>query len=212
LLRSLPVALSVTDATSGFQGWLWTDALCINQHDLDERGLQVARMVDIYSDAARVMVWLQPSPEADRAMARISIGSSFSDLFRPARKAKGNAHQNLAELALWNVQLCRLANLEYWSRTWIIQEIVLAKELVVICGGREMSWKHLIGCIEAVRENDHLLDSQALMMITPIRADGAHFELPHERNQPVWQHHFQAQLAEITRFEFMRTDPKERDR
>jgi hypothetical protein len=37
---------------------LWIDAICINQHDLQERGLQVPRMTDIYKYANRVVVWL----------------------------------------------------------------------------------------------------------------------------------------------------------
>jgi hypothetical protein len=37
---------------------LWIDAICINQYDFRERGLQVSRMTDIYKYAKRVVVWL----------------------------------------------------------------------------------------------------------------------------------------------------------
>ncbi|KAK4172324.1 heterokaryon incompatibility protein-domain-containing protein [Triangularia setosa] len=37
---------------------LWVDAVCINQEDLDERNSQVMLMGDIYSKAARTLVWL----------------------------------------------------------------------------------------------------------------------------------------------------------
>jgi hypothetical protein len=37
---------------------LWIDAICINQHDLQERGLEVPRMTDIYKYAKHVVVWL----------------------------------------------------------------------------------------------------------------------------------------------------------
>ena len=37
---------------------LWIDAVCINQADLVERGLQVTRMGLIYSKAVEVVAWL----------------------------------------------------------------------------------------------------------------------------------------------------------
>jgi hypothetical protein len=37
---------------------LWTDAICINQQDLDERGHQVQLMGSIYRNAHMVIVWL----------------------------------------------------------------------------------------------------------------------------------------------------------
>lgn len=39
---------------------LWIDAICVNQQDLKERGLQVRIMADIYSKATRVVAWLGP--------------------------------------------------------------------------------------------------------------------------------------------------------
>jgi hypothetical protein len=38
--------------------WLWVDAICINQEDLEERNYQVARMGSIYRKADRVLIWL----------------------------------------------------------------------------------------------------------------------------------------------------------
>ncbi|KAK0647021.1 heterokaryon incompatibility protein-domain-containing protein [Cercophora newfieldiana] len=37
---------------------LWVDAICINQHDLEERGSQVRLMRDIYSGCDRVIIYL----------------------------------------------------------------------------------------------------------------------------------------------------------
>jgi hypothetical protein len=39
-------------------GYLWIDAICINQEDISERGQQVAIMGQIYSQAEFVYVWL----------------------------------------------------------------------------------------------------------------------------------------------------------
>lgn len=50
---------------------LWVDAICINQFDDVERSQQVGIMRQIYSNAARVLVWLGPS---DREHFRLDRG------------------------------------------------------------------------------------------------------------------------------------------
>lgn len=42
---------------------VWVDALCINQQDPVEKGLQVMRMGSIYSRAVEVLAWLGPETE-----------------------------------------------------------------------------------------------------------------------------------------------------
>lgn len=37
---------------------LWADAVCINQHDIEEKNKQVPEMARIYIQASRVLVWL----------------------------------------------------------------------------------------------------------------------------------------------------------
>ena len=57
---------------------LWVDALCINQKDLLERGLQVMRMGLIYSRAVEVVVWVGGDGE-DSAIAMSEIDSVRSE-------------------------------------------------------------------------------------------------------------------------------------
>jgi hypothetical protein len=38
--------------------WIFIDALCINQEDVQERGQQVKLMRQIYRDAEEVIAWL----------------------------------------------------------------------------------------------------------------------------------------------------------
>lgn len=59
----------------------WIDALCIDQQNKDERSSQVMMMGDIYSRAARVVIWLGPADSSsDIALAYVNI--TFSDLVR----------------------------------------------------------------------------------------------------------------------------------
>jgi hypothetical protein len=46
-------------------GFLWIDAICINQQDISERSSQVSVMDQIYSGADHVVVWLGPDTRQD---------------------------------------------------------------------------------------------------------------------------------------------------
>jgi len=57
---------------------IWVDALCINQQDPTERGLQVMRMGLIYSRAFTVLAWLGPESDgstlAMHGIASLGVG------------------------------------------------------------------------------------------------------------------------------------------
>ena len=63
---------------------LWIDGLCINQRDMTEQGAQVARMRDIYANAAEVLVWfgeVPGAPESDTPHLSLNIrGLAGKDL------------------------------------------------------------------------------------------------------------------------------------
>ncbi|KAF1996060.1 heterokaryon incompatibility, partial [Amniculicola lignicola CBS 123094] len=43
--------------------FMWIDALCINQEDMQERNHQVQLMGPIYANATKVVIWLGPSAD-----------------------------------------------------------------------------------------------------------------------------------------------------
>ncbi|KAI8165321.1 hypothetical protein K4K50_010510 [Colletotrichum sp. SAR 10_71] len=53
----------------GVSSWLWIDAICIQQSDLEEKTHKVGMMRDIFSNAATVYIWLGLGiEETDQAM------------------------------------------------------------------------------------------------------------------------------------------------
>lgn len=50
---------------------VWADAICINQRDKEEKGVQVAMMGDVYSMARRVLIWVGKSDEVDERNGRL---------------------------------------------------------------------------------------------------------------------------------------------
>ncbi|KAL8895005.1 MAG: hypothetical protein Q9207_008337 [Kuettlingeria erythrocarpa] len=118
----------------------WIDAICVDQQNLKERGTQVLRMPDIYTQAKRVVVWLGPeSYNSTLAMKAIDdIGSRIAvDWYLKTIKttSKDGSDPNLRELGhdlrqhpdLW-LAFKDLLNRPYFRRLWVVQEIYLAKE------------------------------------------------------------------------------------
>jgi hypothetical protein len=120
---------------------LWIDALCINQEDVVERGAQVSMMGEIYSHAIQVRVWLgQGSEDTQEAFALAHDISELLDinsiLTQEQKDVLGRSQSS------W-VALAGIFSASYWSRVWIIQEFVLAQEVVVHCGKNKINWAYL---------------------------------------------------------------------
>ena len=130
---------------------IYADAICINQQDDEEKGRQVALMSEIYMRAKRVLVWLG---EHDRN-SELVFGTHFEDavakiprgvmmipfvpfLARPVviagRVRRATQASRADRVAAWTALLSR----SYWNRTWIVQEFLLARSVVVFCGPDHM--------------------------------------------------------------------------
>lgn len=119
---------------------IWIDALCINQSDIHERNDQVSRMGDIYSQATRVVAWIgQGNYESRYAYDFLSDLNSISpEIYCPAEGlCQPGQHRGK-----WQA-LSRLCRRSYWSRLWIIQEVLLASDLHIQCGPLSFRWEAL---------------------------------------------------------------------
>ena len=99
-------------------GYVWIDAICINQADSKEKSAQVAMMADIYRNASTVAVYLGVAPTASHL--------TLNQQIRPQPSVN------------WSDCMDIIANRPYWSRLWIIQEFTLARNLEIICGNEIM--------------------------------------------------------------------------
>jgi hypothetical protein len=99
---------------SGFShDYIWIDQISTNQLDVQERNLQVGLMAKIYSQAAYVVVWLGKNERHRQAALRLNL----------AEKVYEVTELDYIGLLLRNV---------YFTRLWIVQEILLAKEVRVM--------------------------------------------------------------------------------
>ncbi|KAK8906249.1 hypothetical protein QC760_004846 [Botrytis cinerea] len=149
---------------------LWVDAVCINQEDIPERGMQVQQMRRIYKEAKDVMIWLGPPELAAReirddqhahAETESTVSSTsnhfaslklLADWCQIARRGETEwPHLDSENKDKWRDALqCEfwkpLRN-PYWCRLWIIQEVALAKNPTVHCGSHSISFDDLIFAI-----------------------------------------------------------------
>ena len=125
------------------EGWhfhLWIDALCINQDDNAEKSQQVFMMSEIYSRAAKVLIWLGCLSEEEssslftikekcdyliktRTLAGERLwGEGPAHILLNFDKLDGNTQQGLINFVIN----------PYWMRKWIIQEVFLSGCLAVV--------------------------------------------------------------------------------
>ncbi|KAL2039473.1 hypothetical protein N7G274_007745 [Stereocaulon virgatum] len=106
---------------------IWIDAICINQRCTEERMHQVQLMKTIYGDATVVRVWLgekeNRSKEAMWASEQIARERNVISLM----KSKVINNQDLKKLLI-------LLQRPWWSRVWVLQEVVLPKKVTIRCG------------------------------------------------------------------------------
>lgn len=125
--------------------YVWMDAICINQDDLDEKSLQVAMMSNIYAMAAVVyacvgptQAWSELLPAAFDAIRDTERYNQLLDLddddFDPSIGVEWLMSQEEEHL----INICgafgEFANRSYWSRMWIVQELYSANICIVMCG------------------------------------------------------------------------------
>ena len=115
---------------------LWVDALCINQADIAERTHQVKQMAEIYRGAERVIAWLGPSGDDSDTV--------FLAIERTGRLGSDFETSGLMEWLEGDTRFITavqsLLERPYWERAWIIQEVVLAKHVQLMCGLNFVPW------------------------------------------------------------------------
>jgi hypothetical protein len=123
----------------------WIDAICINQEDIDERNQQVAIMGEIFSQAKCVITWLG---EADSHTSDFFMDyMSNIDLYtgQVAREFISQVPKETFSKVRDTHLMDTIWGHPYWTRVWIVQEIVLAKEVVVLCGTKSCKYNQLVG-------------------------------------------------------------------
>lgn len=135
--------------------YIWIDAVCINQEDKPECSAQVAIMDRIFGDAQIVLGWLGPEHGMSRlgchTMAKIFQKILEADSEGKAERGYLYSFEDVNERE-WLALFALLQRL-WFRRIWIVQEAVLAREMVLVCGTIILHWAVLERVLEYMVKN-----------------------------------------------------------
>lgn len=126
---------------------LWADALCINQSDDLEKAQQIPIMARIFRGATRVLAWLDGDADEERGMQQLGKISRYWR-FDVKQKMKGLPGP---DLPIWERRYVRdFLHLSWFTRLWIVQEVVFSADVTLFCGSSELSWLRLIIALDTI--------------------------------------------------------------
>jgi hypothetical protein len=150
---------------------IWADALCIDQENDQERNHQVAQMGRIYSLAKFVRIWLGvPDLFITRMFTRLSTYEYSMDTQKMSFEANSLGFKKLCQQ-------------KYWSRLWIIQEVVLAQDVTIHSGKFTMTWAHFTLLLSMLRKLDPF-ENLSVVKLCDQRAALKQRELAIEKQHP----------------------------
>lgn len=146
-------------ATEATQSYFWIDALCINQSSKTEKGHQIRLMRDIFASAQQVNAFIgESSSDSDLAMRfietlRKSISSmnlmqgcgllrEINESLEPDMQTLGQMDFTRYPSPYWTALKALLLR-PWFQRSWCIQEVVVAKEIILRCGTQSAKWEDL---------------------------------------------------------------------
>jgi hypothetical protein len=145
----MPITESLHEALQALRNpdvnrWLWVDAVCIAQGDVDEKNHQVRQMANIYREAESVIVWIGNDDFLD-------IFEKLADVARACQRAIQSEYALKAKDCITNEEVntaLRQCNPEefrdfldrpWFSRVWTVQEFILAKQVHIHVGRARMA-------------------------------------------------------------------------
>jgi hypothetical protein len=139
ITASLAAALrDIRDSSLVFR--IWADTLCIDQKNILERNQQVKQMGSIYQAAGHTIIHLGPlTSEAElvllKARSRHVLKGKTEEIIRLAKQAEVDI-------------LLR----PWFTRAWILQELVLSRDPWVQCGKLRVRWTDLCALLLGQQE------------------------------------------------------------
>ncbi|KAL5120794.1 hypothetical protein ACEQ8H_001275 [Pleosporales sp. CAS-2024a] len=126
---------------------IWVDAVCIDQANEDEKHVQIKVMNQIYRRAKHVWVWLGcAAPNIQLHMSQAI--DLLPHIVEEATRRKASSYiEGKEEVPLplrglvpdvWKAVAFLLGN-PWFSRLWIIQEAVLASDIIFMCGAHRIN-------------------------------------------------------------------------
>ncbi|KAK1637842.1 heterokaryon incompatibility protein-domain-containing protein [Colletotrichum phormii] len=129
---------------------MWIDQICINQDDNEEKAQQIPLMSRIYQNAMNTIIWLgestSNSASAIKFLEDVRLLLQFTEKTIGPDEFEGlNLPSEDSEVwqAIWD-----LLSRPWFTRLWIIQEVILSFDAWVVCGNHMTTWDVLsLACL-----------------------------------------------------------------
>lgn len=131
---------------------IWADAICINQNDDIEKAMQVRRMGSLYSKAEQVMIWLGHETGND-----MGAEASLQRLRKLLEQPDGLSFRMDSEETALSESINSLLRQEWFTRAWIVQELVFGSKVIVMNGNYKIEWESLM---EGITDCDKIIRRQ----------------------------------------------------
>lgn len=133
---------------------LWIDQICIDQGNNDEKGQQIPLMSRIYQRATNTAIWLGEAGEgsdvAIELLEEVNIRLQFTTEDDIDPKEFNRIGLPKPDSQDWHA-LWKLLSRKWFTRVWIIQEVILSRDPWVACGDSLITWENLSsGCMQLV--------------------------------------------------------------
>ena len=175
-----PVTVNLADALQRLRGLgvsrVWADALCINQADKLEKGLQIRNIKHIYSKADKTYSWL--GSEGDDPSAAVFaffmslLDTHDSTVLAPTPHTCRETWQDHQLTGLvpppppldgcqgCTTEACfdklqRILERQYWKRRWIIQETSVSYRPILLCENQVISLDDMEKAISRCRASHY---------------------------------------------------------
>jgi hypothetical protein len=145
----------------------WADGVCINQNDNKEKAEQIRLLPQVFQRATCVVVCLGSDSNGDRAMETLMqirvhdvlamVGEEWPKDLPMVPKSWKKSHMPPPNDPIW-LEIGALFERPWFKRAWIIQEVVVATSVRVVCGKWMIDWNDLLTTIDIItRESQDLL-------------------------------------------------------
>jgi hypothetical protein len=146
---------------------VWADAICINQNDATEKNAQVRKMGDIYRHAHHTLIYLaESSTDLDLFISNSEL--HLKEHLPPKEKTQPRKRLKSSSIDIEMLDnairqsLKSLLSQPWFTRVWILQEIVLSRDPWIQCGMTRVSWNQFCDFYSFTvgKRNSHLISKE----------------------------------------------------
>lgn len=157
--QMLPIARNLNDALQRLRYpdktlAIWADAICINQNDDKEKVTQVPLMRRLYSNAKIVRIWINEFLDAPLEVIKALQNFQHTEDI-------GN-YYGLSDNPTFYKAVMPLFLNPYWSRVWVQQEVINAKDLAIHCVNADFEGETILEFYDStIKATEYFLNTQS---------------------------------------------------